>query len=203
MGIMSYDAEYFKRYYLQHREGRLVASKARQQANREQRIAYMRQYYKDHSEKFRRTREQQDKVNAARRQKYAADHIYRDRQKATVAKWQNLNPDKRLDQRMRRYGITGAEYARLLKQQRDRCAICENIRNGDSRVGRFHVDHCHETGTVRGLLCAACNLGLGKFQHEPARLERAILYLRGRDAVQSPEDLEEDREPSTGSPELT
>jgi hypothetical protein len=43
--------------------------------------------------------------------------------------------------------------------------------------GVFHVDHCHDRGHVRGLLCHNCNVGIGNFQHDTAVLESAIQYL--------------------------
>lgn len=75
----------------------------------------------------------------------------------------------------RRYGITVDEYEAMLKQQRGVCAIClQECTSGKSLA----VDHCHKTGKVRGLLCAACNVSLGKFKDSTALLESAIKYLK-------------------------
>jgi len=59
-----------------------------------------------------------------------------------------------------------------------RCAICEEILSQDTK--HIHVDHCHKTNKVRGLLCANCNKGLGFFKDNTRALERAILYLQGK-----------------------
>lgn len=74
--------------------------------------------------------------------------------------------------RLRRdYGISLADYEAMLVAQDDRCAIC-----GDSGR-RLSVDHDHETGVVRGLLCPNCNLGLGHFQDRPDLLRAAVDYI--------------------------
>ena len=49
----------------------------------------------------------------------------------------------------------------------------------DEVKGRLHVDHCHDTGVVRGLLCSHCNTALGKFQDSPELLTAAIRYIAG------------------------
>lgn len=74
-----------------------------------------------------------------------------------------------------KYGITADEYTRMVAAQGGGCAICGATECDDGR--RLHVDHCHETGKVRGLLCAACNHGLGKFRDSPLLLRRAVEYL--------------------------
>lgn len=79
-----------------------------------------------------------------------------------------------------RYGLTREQYEALLKKQNNVCAIC--LGEGDLRntgeIIRLHVDHCHDTGKVRGLLCFRCNSGIGKFKDNVASLERAINYLK-------------------------
>lgn len=73
----------------------------------------------------------------------------------------------------RRYNLTIAGYDALLEEQEHRCAIC-----GQQPEGKpLAVDHCHETKTVRGLLCRECNIALGLFQDNPDTLEKAITYL--------------------------
>lgn len=75
----------------------------------------------------------------------------------------------------RAHGITGKEYAAYLEQQGHVCAICKTT-NPKGR-GKWHIDHCHKTGKIRGLLCNLCNLGLGAFRDSPEALVEASKYL--------------------------
>ena len=75
----------------------------------------------------------------------------------------------------RYYGITLEEYEILLTKQNNSCAIC-NAPTG-SNGKRLSVDHNHQTGEVRGLLCDDCNIGLGKFKDNSNLLAIAINYL--------------------------
>jgi len=89
------------------------------------------------------------------------------------------NPDKRelFRQYQRRsgmksrYGITPEIYADLVKKQKNKCLICGNepIKGGTHQNGILHIDHCHSSGKVRGLLCHLCNRGLGLFREEMIR----------------------------------
>lgn len=72
------------------------------------------------------------------------------------------------------YGLTIGCVEQMKEQQGNRCAICT-----EPFTQTPNVDHCHETGTVRGLLCWACNIGLGKFKDSVESLQRAIRYLGG------------------------
>lgn len=72
------------------------------------------------------------------------------------------------------YGITLAEKERLLAKQANACAICKRTEFGKRRP---HTDHCHETGRVRGVLCANCNKVLGLFKDNPETFRTAAAYL--------------------------
>lgn len=73
------------------------------------------------------------------------------------------------------YGITFEERETILSKQGGRCAICEtDLSNPDDNS---HIDHCHVSGIVRGILCCKCNVGLGYFNDNQELLRKAIKYL--------------------------
>lgn len=77
-----------------------------------------------------------------------------------------------------RYGITDAEFDRLNNLQGGVCAICGKPPEGGPRTQRLHVDHSHDTGKVRGLICLKCNSALAQFGDSIEGLMRAVDYLR-------------------------
>lgn len=82
----------------------------------------------------------------------------------------------------RMYRITPEQYNGLLIRQNKRCGICrtKSPRGKPNGIGiiLFHVDHCHKTGKIRGLLCHHCNLGIGYFREKPRIFSAAAKYLR-------------------------
>jgi hypothetical protein len=72
----------------------------------------------------------------------------------------------------RAYGITKEAYMEKVKEQKHACAICKKS-NGKALA----VDHCHETGIVRGLLCDPCNTALGLLKESPESMQSALAYL--------------------------
>ena len=78
-----------------------------------------------------------------------------------------------------KYGITPEGYNAFFEQQSGRCAICGTDKPGGKGRKRnlFAVDHDHDTGKVRALLCSECNVGIGLFRDDPDLLLRAIGYL--------------------------
>ena len=80
---------------------------------------------------------------------------------------------KRFDEIFRLYKVTKEQYYQTLVAQNHRCAICRLV--FDAIVPR--VDHDSETGQFRGLLCDACNTGIGKLQHDPTILRSAADYV--------------------------
>ena len=80
-----------------------------------------------------------------------------------------------------KYGITLEEYEKVLAEQKGLCACCgvdKNATGGSREYWNFAVDHCHETGEIRGLLCNACNRGIGLLGDTAENLQRAVDYLR-------------------------
>lgn len=76
----------------------------------------------------------------------------------------------------KKYGLTIAERDAMLDLQGGKCAICGGGPNG--RNNRLHVDHCHSSNRIRGLLCHNCNTLLGLAADDSSRLEAAAAYLR-------------------------
>ena len=91
----------------------------------------------------------------------------------------NATPEQRADvlarSYVRKYGITQDEAIAMRERG---CDICGGNGDGSGRWGNLHIDHDHETGKIRGVLCHSCNVGIGHFRDDPERLEAAAAYLR-------------------------
>lgn len=82
--------------------------------------------------------------------------------------------------RLRTFGIDAEEYARMEAAQGGVCAICrepETVTSRNGFVKALAVDHDHDSGAVRGLLCSRCNTAVGLMQDDTARLRAAVAYL--------------------------
>lgn len=79
-----------------------------------------------------------------------------------------------------KYGLSKEGYMEMLKEQAHRCRIC-GLDEVDMLDTKLHVDHNHSTGLIRGLLCRACNHGVGNFKDSPELLAKAIDYLEKYD----------------------
>lgn len=129
-------------------EERRAYNKAYREKNKERLVAYGVAY-----------RSKNKEVCNARSRKYHAEN--RDsirRQKA-----------------LKKYGITKEQYDNLLRRQNYKCAVCAT--DSPDGAGDWHIDHCHNTGAVRGLLCSKCNVGLGMFNDDPEALRLAASYI--------------------------
>jgi hypothetical protein len=85
--------------------------------------------------------------------------------------------------RMRKYGLTKQEYFTLLESQGNQCAICRDEFNAEAKWrGSPAVDHDHETGAVRGLLCLHCNTALGMVNDNQDVLRGMLRYLENHEA---------------------
>lgn len=95
--------------------------------------------------------------------------------KARAARWAADNPDKvrkkNRDWVRKQIGCAPEDYDRMYEEQGGCCGICR------LPFDMLCVDHCHETGRIRGLLCTTCNKSLGGFKDDKERLQRAIDWL--------------------------
>lgn len=89
----------------------------------------------------------------------------KEKQKAYIRNWHLVKT----------YGITSEDYNNMFIEQGGRCAICGKHQTEFKK--RLAVDHCHDTGKVRGLLCDSCNNGIGKLKDDIQLLTNAIKYL--------------------------
>lgn len=110
--------------------------------------------------------------NSARSRKWSEGN--RDRRRATNKAWWAKQPDRREKAKeythRYKYGVEPEEYENLLHSQEGVCAICLSSKS-------LRIDHNHETGEVRGLLCHGCNVALGHFMEDAVVLRRAVEYL--------------------------
>ena len=126
-------------------------------------MSYQQDYYQANRE---RLLEKQKAYYRANREKIRA---YQKEWRTRNPRWQAfLKENARLKTR---YGIDIWQRERMYDNQKGLCAIC--------RIGPAeHVDHDHDSGAVRALLCFSCNIALGKLRDDPAIVDRAAAYLR-------------------------
>jgi hypothetical protein len=120
----------------------------------------------------------------ARQAEYAKKPEYKVKKQsqrvARESEWDEARRTKEYERRkcqylQKNYGMTFGEYTDMLQRQNFKCRICETTEAGGKGV--FHVDHCHDTGKVRGLLCVNCNMMLGLVYDKLHVLQNAIKYL--------------------------
>lgn len=113
------------------------------------------------------------RLNASARRWYARN---RAKHLAKTARYYRANPDRAADRHLQRtYGISLAEYDRILAEQGGGCGLCGK-RQGAEKM-KLAVDHDHATGLVRGLLCHRCNRAIGALGDTVEGVRRALNYL--------------------------
>lgn len=95
--------------------------------------------------------------------------------------WRSRNPGASRRRNLQaKYGITEADYFELLDKQGGGCGICGSVESRWSTSPWLHVDHNHETGAVRGLLCHTCNIAVGCVESIDMDIERLASWVSGR-----------------------
>ena len=129
------------------------------------RARYQRSYCAAHPE---RVRARAKTYREAHKPKIAADLAEYYRTHLKEARAYNLKT---------KYGLTVAGFDTMLAGQGGACAICGTSDFSSGRAGRPAVDHDHDTGAIRGLLCLRCNVGLGAFKERADLIRAAAGYL--------------------------
>jgi len=149
----------------------------------------LRSYCKDCSNKKSRQHYEENKEDRIKQvknwQEDNKEHLqeYRDGRKEEAKRYNAQNKDKQRNKRLyNTYGITEKEYDDMVREQDNKCAICENPEsklNDNGYPMRLCVDHDHITGQVRGLLCNKCNLGIGYLRSDEGTdiLLNAVCYI--------------------------
>ncbi|MBO8190400.1 endonuclease VII domain-containing protein [Streptomyces oryzae] len=162
-----------------------LGSFARNKAMKGGRQAYCRkcsaEYYRQRQAAFGRTVREKFPVPRGHKRcpqcKEVKPHSAWERNKATSDGWASYCRECRVERNResyfrRKYGMTVDQRKALLDEQFGICPIC-------LKPAPEHVDHDHETGRVRGVLCFSCNAALGQFRDRPDVMRRAAAYVEG------------------------
>jgi hypothetical protein len=134
---------------------------------------YNHQYYLDNKERLLAEDRRQYAENKEEQQ--ARSLTYQRANKADVKARRKKTPYSRIRRaNLRKLGMDESDYELLLKAQGGLCALCGEPPLPEEKL---HVDHCHQTMRIRGLLHGTCNVGLGMFKDRPDLLRKAAAYL--------------------------
>jgi len=126
-----------------------------------------------------KTEQPHSEFRADKRRKDGLRNECRSCARAYAARWarKNYTPQRAAKGK---YGLSPEVYDFLMKAQDQRCAICYEPFDRSQHSKRPCVDHDHETGRIRGLLCRQCNVGIGNLRDDPDILYAAMRYLQSR-----------------------
>lgn len=154
----------------------------RYEVTQPQQIAYARKWYRENREKalavhrdwYERKGRERSRLRRESMTPEERAELNRQQREARAADPKRFRRYD-LKRRLRRLGATIEQYEALMEHQGGVCAICKGPPSGKDDI--YHVDHDHETGALRGLLCHYCNTSLGGFKDDVVALQRAIEYL--------------------------
>lgn len=117
-------------------------------------------------------------ANKARARANTARYREKNREQylASLRKWRDAHPERNRATVCAKYGLTLEDYVRIAAEQDGRCAICRRTPKPGKNLT---IDHDHETGAVRALLCVRCNTIVGYHEHALAAEARAYIKKHG------------------------
>jgi hypothetical protein len=143
-------------------------------ANRQKVSDYMRVYFAKHREERRAYNKAWRDAHAGELKAYRKK--YNDAHRAEFEVYRRTHREERkIQARIRRYGLSQVEFDSLLKKQGGRCAICKTE---DWNGKGPHIDHDHKTGKVRGVLCSNCNAAVGMVKDDLKIARGLAKYIR-------------------------
>ena len=143
--------------------------------NIEDRRAASRKCYHNNIEKYR----SEEYLAAARDRMKAAREKDPNPEREAGKKWRSKTVTRRKDYHLRKnYGITLEQWDQMFLDQGSKCAVCKS-----ADAQRWHVDHCHTTQRVRGILCSHCNLMIGHAKDNIRTLLTAAEYLNDQTSI--------------------
>lgn len=165
--VRGYARAYRERNKEKERERQKEVKVKKRSNDRDMYNAYMREWNSKNRER----------LNKERRERLKNDPEYAERIRLADRERNAANPEKSKESNLKlNYGITLNDYKRMLEEQNNCCKIC-GIHKDNAGVKGLVVDHCHNEGHIRGLLCGKCNTGLGQFKDDISLLQKAIEYL--------------------------
>ena len=173
---------YNKEYRAKNLEKLKARDASRYEENKEKNRLYAKKYYAKNkelcAEKGREYRlKNKEAISLRRRERLTNNPEYAEKVRARDrARYPERKVGKRDADLQKKYGITLDDYNQMLEKQNGECAIC-GAEQADSLKRPLVVDHCHDEGHVRGLLCNHCNMGIGQLNHDIGLLKKAINYL--------------------------
>jgi hypothetical protein len=190
-------ARYDKKYYAENKEKVAARSKKYRAENKEKIAAHTKEYYAENREASAATgkkyrAENGEKIAARKKEDYeknkekivARVKKYQEKNKEKIAarkkEYYVANKDKfRIRAYFYKYGLTEEGYYALLESQDNACAVCKT----PFVDCKLNVDHDHNTGSVRGLLCSGCNASMGMLKDSADAVSAAATYLESHAAT--------------------
>jgi hypothetical protein len=170
-------SEYDKKRYRENKESEKKRAIAYYYANKRKCNLKSRNWRIENPDKVKDSNKKWYSNNIDKAKQHSKTIYYKDRKKALAINrsWYDNNKDKAKHSYLqRKYGMTFSEYNSLLQQQSGVCAICFTKEVLDKSL---IVDHCHQTGKVRGLLCDKCNFAIGLLKDNPETIMSAFNYI--------------------------
>lgn len=152
---------YNKKYY---KKNKTKIKKANQK--------YYKTYYQKNKDKIKKATKKYKDLHKDKYKKYLKIY-YRKNKKVILTKLRETHLK-------REYGMSLKDYNKLFIKQKEVCAICK-VKKLPRYQKNLHVDHCHKTKKIRGLLCWKCNSAIGLFNDNISILLAAIKYLKFRE----------------------